>query len=295
MPGLKITLLQQPLIWMDGPANLRHFDRQLETVAGRDVIVLPEMFTSGFAMEAANKSLPQEEVVSWMRSKAQQTNALIAGSVAIQSERGPVNRFLLVEPEGNVHFYDKRHLFRMADEHQHYQAGDARVIVEWRGWRILPLVCYDLRFPVWSRNRNDYDLALYVANWPAPRSLHWQVLLAARAIENQAYVAGCNRVGTDGNGHHYRGDGRVINPQGEIIATAEPHQATRIDAELSLSALREYREKFPPGRTPTHSHYNYRLHSRCITFFRGGIVSLRNQPQNKFAWRHAVGIVSCKR
>ena len=208
MPGLKITLLQQPLIWMDGPANLRHFDRQLETVAGRDVIVLPEMFTSGFAMEAANKSLPQEEVVSWMRAKAQQTNSLIAGSAAIQSERGPVNRFFLVEPEGNVHFYDKRHLFRMADEHQHY-------------------------------------LALYVANWPAPRSLHWQLLLAARAIENQAYVAGCNRVGTDGNGHHYRGDSRVINPQGEIIATAEPHQATRIDAELSLSALREYREKFP--------------------------------------------------
>ena len=103
MPGLKITLLQQPLIWMDGPANLRHFDRQLETVTGRDVIVLPEMFTSGFAMEAANKSLPQEEVVSWMRSKAQQTNALIAGSAAIQSERGPVNRFLLVEPEGTVH------------------------------------------------------------------------------------------------------------------------------------------------------------------------------------------------
>ena len=245
MPGLKITLLQQPLIWMDGPANLRHFDRQLETVTGRDVIVLPEMFTSGFAMEAANKSLPQEEVVSWMRAKAQQTNALIAGSAAIHSERGAVNRFFLVEPEGNVHFYDKRHLFRMADEHQHYQAGDARVIFAWRGWRILPLICYDLRFPVWSRNRNDYDLALYVANWPAPRSLHWQVLLTARAIENQAYVAGCNRVGTDGNGHHYRGDSRVINPQGEIIATAEPHQATRIDAELSLSALREYREKLP--------------------------------------------------
>lgn len=133
----------------------------------------------------------------------------------------------------------------MADEHHHYQPGNRRVIVEWREWRILPLVCYDLRFPVWSRNLNDYDLALYVANWPAPRSLHWQTLLAARAIENQAYVAGCNRVGTDGNGHHYRGDSRVINPQGEVIATAEAHQATRIDAELSLSALKEYRETFP--------------------------------------------------
>lgn len=224
MPGLKITLLQQPLVWMDGPANLRHFDRQLEDITGRDVIVLPEMFTSGFAMEAAASSLAQDDVVNWMTAKAQQCNALIAGSVALQTESGSVNRFLLVEPGGTVHFYDKRHLFRMADEHLHYKAGNARVIVEWRGWRILPLVCYDLRFPVWSRNLNDYDLALYVANWPAPRSLHWQALLTARAIENQAYVAGCNRVGSDGNGCHYRGDSRVINPQGEIIATADAHQ-----------------------------------------------------------------------
>lgn len=233
MSGLKITLLQQPLVWMDGPANLRHFDRQLELVSGRDVIVLPEMFTTGFAMEAANNSLSQDSVITWMQAKARQTDALIAGSAALQTERGAVNRFLLVEPEGKVHLYDKRHLFRMADEHQHYAAGDKRIIVQWRGWRILPLIRYDLRFPIWSRNRNDYDLALYVANWPAPRSLHWQTLLTARAIENQAYVAGCNRVGTDGNGLHYRGDSRIINPQGDIIATAEPHQATRIDADLS--------------------------------------------------------------
>lgn len=245
MPGLKITLLQQPLVWMDSPANLRHFDRLLENITGRDLIVLPEMFTTGFAMEAAGHSLPQEEIIAWMHDKAQQTQAMVAGSAALLGERGPVNRFLLVEPEGTVHFYDKHHLFRMADEHHHFVAGNSRVVVEWRGWRILPLVCYDLRFPVWSRNMNDYDLALYVANWPAPRSLHWQTLLAARAIENQAYVAGCNRVGTDGNGHHYRGDSRVVNPQGEVIATAEAHQATRIDADLSLSVLREYREKFP--------------------------------------------------
>lgn len=166
-----------------------------------------------------------------MHAVAQETNALIAGSVALQTGRGPVNRFLLVEPEGNVHFYDKRHLFRMADEHQHYEAGSERVVFEWRGWRILPLVCYDLRFPVWSRNRNDYD-GVVRRQLARPRSLHWQALLTARAIENQAYVVGCNRVGTDGNGHHYRGDSRVISPQGEIIATAEPHQATRIDAEI---------------------------------------------------------------
>ncbi|WP_054180554.1 amidohydrolase [Trabulsiella odontotermitis] len=245
MSGLKITLLQQPLVWMDGPANLRHFDLQLEDLTGRDLIVLPEMFTTGFAMEAAQQSLPQDEVVAWMRAKAQQTQALVAGSAALQTERGAVNRFLLVEPGGHVHFYDKRHLFRMADEHHYYQAGNERVVFEWRGWRILPLVCYDLRFPVWSRNRDDYDLALYVANWPAPRSLHWQSLLIARAIENLAYVAGCNRVGTDGNGHHYRGDSRIISPQGEILASAEAHQATRLDAELSLELLQEYREKFP--------------------------------------------------
>lgn len=121
MPGLKITLLQQPLVWMDGPANLRHFDRQLEGITGRDVIVLPEMFTSGFAMEAAASSLAQDDVVNWMTAKAQQCNALIAGSVALQTESGSVNRFLLVEPGGTVHFYDKRHLFRMADEHLHYK------------------------------------------------------------------------------------------------------------------------------------------------------------------------------
>jgi predicted amidohydrolase len=243
--GLKITLMQQPLVWMDGPANLRHFDLQLEEITGRDLIVLPEMFTTGFAMEAAQQSLPQDEVVAWMHAKAQQTQALVAGSAALQTESGAVNRFLLVEPDGKVHFYDKRHLFRMADEHHYYEAGNTRVVFEWRGWRILPLVCYDLRFPVWSRNRDDYDLALYVANWPAPRSLHWQSLLIARAIENQAYVAGCNRVGTDGNGHHYRGDSRIISPQGEILASAEAHQATRIDADLSLELLQEYREKFP--------------------------------------------------
>ena len=185
VPGLKISLLQQPLVWMDGPANLRHFDRQLEGITGRDVIVLPEMFTTGFAMEAAKQSLPEADVVEWMHARAAQSQALIAGSAALQTEHGAVNRFLLVEPDGTVHHYDKRHLFRMADEHHHYEAGNQRVVFEWRGWRILPLVCYDLRFPVWSRNQNDYDLALYVANWPAPRSLHWQSLLIARAMKTR--------------------------------------------------------------------------------------------------------------
>ncbi|MFV9685292.1 amidohydrolase [Pantoea sp. ARC607] len=245
MSALKITLLQETLSWMDGEANLRHFDAQLAGLTGRDLIILPEMFTTGFAMEAAKSSLPEAQVIEWLHQHARRTDALIGGSAAIQTENGAVNRFLLVAPDGTVHQYDKRHLFRMADEHHHYLPGEQRQVFAWRGWRILPQICYDLRFPVFSRNRNDYDLALYVANWPAPRARHWQALLLARAIENQAYVAGCNRVGSDGNQHHYSGDSQIISPQGEILSAAEPHQRARLDAELSLETLNAYRERFP--------------------------------------------------
>lgn len=248
MSDLTITVLQETLCWMDGEANLRHFDTVLASVTGRDLILLPEMFTTGFAMEAAKSALPQQRVVEWLHGHAHASGALIGGSAAIQTPQGAVNRFLLVEPDGTLHQYDKRHLFRMADEHNHYQPGKKREIVSWRGWRILPQICYDLRFPVFSRNCNDYDLALYVANWPAPRALHWQALLLARAIENQAWVAGCNRVGTDGNQHQYSGDSRIISPKGEIVSAAEPHARTRLDATLSLDALREYRTAFPAWR-----------------------------------------------
>jgi predicted amidohydrolase len=245
---LNLTVLQQPLVWMEGEANLAFFDTLLADLQGRDLIILPEMFTTGFAMEAAKSSLPQARVIEWLHEKAKVCKAMVGGSAAIQTEKGAVNRFLLVEPDGKVHHYDKRHLFRMADEHHHYLAGDRREIVEWRGWRILPQVCYDLRFPVFSRNANDYDLALYVANWPAPRAAHWQALLLARAIENQAYIAGCNRVGSDGNHHHYSGDSRIISPQGEILASGEAHQPAILNAGLSLESLREYRERFPAWR-----------------------------------------------
>jgi len=248
MSDLKVTVLQETLHWMDGEANLRHFDAVLEGVTGRDLILLPEMFTTGFAMEAAQRSLPQAQVVDWLHKHAEASDALVGGSAAIQTEKGAVNRFLLVEPDGTLHQYDKRHLFRMADEHHHYLPGETRAVLEWRGWRILPQICYDLRFPVFSRNRNDYDLALYVANWPAPRALHWQALLLARAIENQAYVAGCNRVGSDGNQHQYSGDSRIISPQGEILSEAEPFAQARLDATLSLETLTAYRERFPAWR-----------------------------------------------
>ncbi|CNI41018.1 amidohydrolase [Yersinia pekkanenii] len=252
MSTLKLTLLQQPLVWLDAQANLRHFDMLLEPLRQRDVIVLPEMFTTGFAMNAAENALSEAEISNWLRHWAAQSNALIGGSVALTTSNGAVNRFLLAEPGGQIHHYDKRHLFRMAGEHHHYQAGSERKVVEWRGWRILPQVCYDLRFPVWSRNQQDYDLALYVANWPATRAKHWQTLLAARAIENQAYVAGCNRVGDDDNGHHYQGGSVILDAQGETLAQAEPGLAAQLDAELSLETLRAYREKFPAWRDVDH-------------------------------------------
>jgi len=245
MSALNITVLQETLHWMDGAANLRHFDTVLADIRDRDLIVLPEMFTTGFAMEAAARSLPQDEVVNWLHGHARRTNALVGGSAAIQTADGAVNRFLLVAPDGTLHHYDKRHLFRMANEHQFYLPGEAREVIVWRGWRILPQICYDLRFPVFSRNRNDYDLALYVANWPAPRALHWRSLLLARAIENQAYVAGCNRVGSDDNGHQYRGDSQIISPTGDRLACAEPDARARLDATLSLEALQAYRARFP--------------------------------------------------
>ncbi|MFE8045645.1 amidohydrolase [Brenneria goodwinii] len=248
MSTLKITLLQAPLTWLDATANLNHFDTLLTDVTGRDVIVLPEMFTSGFSMEAAQKGIERPVIVKWLHQWAQRNNALVGGSVALRTPKGAVNRFLLVDPQGGVYHYDKRHLFRMADEHQYYQAGGERTVIEWRGWRICPLICYDLRFPAWSRNHRDYDLLLYVANWPAPRAAHWKTLLAARAIENQAYVAGCNRVGSDGNGHSYQGDSMVINALGETLASAPPNQPARLDAELSLEVLQSYREAFPAWR-----------------------------------------------
>ncbi len=245
MSTLKLTLLQQPLVWMDGAANLGFFEQLLNEIHYRDLIVLPEMFTSGFAMEAATHSLSENDVVTWMRQQAAKTNAMLAGSAAVQKNGAAVNRFYCCEPDGQIHFYDKRHLFRMAGEHQHYQAGNQRTVIEWRGWRILLQICYDLRFPVFSRNRNDYDLALYVANWPEARIQHWQTLLQARAIENQSYVAGCNRTGEDPKGHIYSGDSLILGPQGEILTRAEPHHPARLDADLSLEVLRHYREVFP--------------------------------------------------
>ncbi len=245
---LRIAVVQSALVWQDWAANKAQFTARIESLAGQaDVIVLPEMFTTGFSMDTATSAQSMDgDAVNWMRAMAESSGAAICGSMVMEEPGvGFTNRFLWMPPAGAYSYYDKRHLFRMGAEHQHYQSGDRRVVIDYRGWRILPLVCYDLRFPVWSRNRQDYDLMVLVANWPAKRSMHWKVLSQARAIENQAYVAVCNRVGEDGNGWSFSGDSRIISAEGEILAELEPDADGVLLHTLSSDKLTQYREGFP--------------------------------------------------
>lgn len=245
LKDLNVTLVQHTLAWEDPRDNRQQFDALLESAApDTDLVLLPEMFTTGFSMNAlANAEEPGGATEQWMRHMAQRHDCALGGSVAVRAEGEVYNRFLFVTPDSTTH-YDKRHLFRMAGEHRRYAMGHERVVVEWRGWRIKPEVCYDLRFPVFSRNRNDYDLLLYVANWPAPRAMHWRTLLRARAIENLAVVVGVNRIGSDANGLDYRGDSLVVDARGEIIADLEDREALQT-VTLEGAALEAYREAFP--------------------------------------------------
>lgn len=248
---LHVAVLQSPLHWQHAAANRAQFSQQIaelvqSTAAPLDLLVLPEMFNSGFSMQPERFAEDANgDTVQWLQAHAKQYQLALAGSIAIRTAQGFVNRLLFVTPDGAVQHYDKRHLFRMGDEHQHYQAGDARVVVRYRGWRLLLQVCYDLRFPVFARNRDDYDIALYVANWPAPRARIWSTLLSARAIENQAYVIGCNRVGDDGNGLHYTGDSVILDMVGAPLASLAPGEAGVVQATLCPQALHEFRRTFP--------------------------------------------------
>ncbi len=247
MQDLRTTLVQCMLHWEDAAANRQHFSERLASLAGTtDLVVLPEMFSTGFTMHGAAVAETMDgPTVQWMREQAAALDAAIYGSLVITSESGITNRGLFVCPDGTVTHYDKRHLFRMANEHDHYAAGRDRVVVEWRGWRILLQVCYDLRFPVFSRNRNDYDLALYVANWPEARRYPWSQLLVARAIENLAYVVGVNRVGMDGKGIHYSGDSAVVDFKGEHVVQLEAGRELVRTLRLQGQALVDFRTRFP--------------------------------------------------
>lgn len=245
-PDLELALIQTTLAWQDPAANRKHFQALLEQAHGADLVLLPEMFSTGFSMESAALAEPEDgPTTRWMREQAQAVGAVIGGSLIIQAADGSYrNRFLWAQPDGCLAHYDKRHLFRMAGEHQHYSAGEQRVIVELKGWRVRPLICYDLRFPVWARNTGDTDLLIYTASWPALRRNHWNRLLPARAIENLCYVAGVNRVGEDPNGHAYSGDSQVLDFQGDaLLAAGEGDGVFRV--RLSSEALNAYRERFP--------------------------------------------------
>lgn len=247
MRDLRVSLVQSMLHWEDADSNRSMFARWLAPLAGAtDLVVLPEMFTTGFTMQSRERAEDMDgPTMAWLRQQASTLDAAIYGSMIIVDLGRYFNRGLFVGPDGSVTTYDKRHLFRMAGEDAHYVPGDRRVVVEWRGWRILLQVCYDLRFPVFSRSRNDVDLMLYVANWPEPRRFAWSSLLVARAIENLAHVAGVNRVGMDGKGIHYTGDSVVLDPRGQELAAIGAGKEGVTTVTLEGAALLDLRAKFP--------------------------------------------------
>jgi predicted amidohydrolase len=245
---LRLTLVQSDLAWQDAAKNRAVLEALLAPLAGStDLVLLPEMFTSAFVVGQGAVPEPHPgATLQWMQRMARELGAALAGSVAVRVDGRQLNRLLFVTPEGETRHYDKRHLFRMLGEHERYAAGEDKLLLTWRGWRLFPMVCYDLRFPVWCRNTEaePYDLMLCVANWPAPRSEHWSTLLKARAIENLAFVAGVNRVGRDGNGLDYAGQSAIYGPRGETLAHAGD-VATVVQARLERSSLVEWRERFP--------------------------------------------------
>ena len=243
---MKISLIQMSLAWCDTTENLRRAEELIANVPGADVYVLPEMFTTGFCMKPQHIAEPMEgPTLQWMRRMAAENNAAIVGSVAaLTNEAGYRNRMYFVEPDGKVTHYDRRHLFSYSGEDKHYEAGNKRVIVEFRGVRFFLQVCYDLRFPVFGRNRDDYDVALYVANWPDKRRMAWDILLRARAIENQAVVIGVNRIGTDPM-CNYDGGTAAIDFFGFVAARCEDNTEQAITYDIKMEELRQYRCKFP--------------------------------------------------
>ncbi len=245
MPTLDITIVQADLHWHDASANREKFDSALAAIdAKTDLVVLPEMFTTGFSMDAPNLAETMHgDSVDWMRRWAAQKSAAICGSLIISENDQYFNRFICAKPDGSLHTYDKRHLFRLADEHNHYAQGMETAVFELNGFRICPMVCYDLRFPVWSRNRDNYDLLLYVANWPSARHNVWATLLRARAIENLSFLAGVNRVGKDGNDHPYIGGSAIIDYLGNELADLGDAEGSAT-ASLDLDLLNKFRERF---------------------------------------------------
>jgi len=243
---LRVTLVQTELAWQDPAANRRRLAAHLHgLISHTDLVALPEMFSTGFSMDAA--ALAEDmagPTIGWMREEAAALGCVITGSLIIREQGRCYNRLVWARPDGTLQHYDKRHLFRIAGEQDHYVAGGRRLVVELKGWRVCPMICYDLRFPVWSRNRDDYDLLLYVANWPQRRAHAWSTLLKARAIENLSYVVGVNRIGRDGNGAAYAGDSVALDFLGRTLSSEGGGDRVET-AVLDLESLHAYRRSFP--------------------------------------------------
>lgn len=242
---MKISVVQTDLTWEDKNANLLSFSRLITPLFGKtDLVILPETFSTGFTMRTADFAEPMKDrTFNWMKDLAIRGNFGICGSYIVEENGSYFNRFVFVN-QCTEHFYDKRHLFSIGDEDKFFTRGSVKTVFRYMDFRICPFICYDLRFPVWSRNRNDYDLAIYAANWPGARIGAWNVLLRARAIENQCYVAASNRTGVDGEGKSHPGMSQIINARGEVIAAAGEEPEKVISAELSIEELTDFRQKF---------------------------------------------------
>ncbi|MBX2909645.1 MAG: amidohydrolase [Chitinophagales bacterium] len=241
----KVALVQANIHWENVQKNIEHFNELLKQISAVDLIVLPEMFTTGFSI---NTELAKENstiALPWLQATAKEKNAVMCGSVIIEESQSFYNRLFWVEPSGRISTYDKRHLFSLSEEPKHFSAGKERLIVEYKGWKFCPLVCYDLRFPVWSRNQDNYNVLLYIASWPQKRDFAWNTLLPARAIENQSYVIGVNRIGIDGNGLSYSGNSAVYDALGEKLFSNSVHQESIKIATLDFASQQKNRTKLP--------------------------------------------------
>ena len=242
---LNIAFIQANLKWENPEANRELFSDKIDKISETvDLIILPEMFTTGFSMKAEKLAEPTEaKTLEWMRDKARMKNSAITGSVIIGENGNYYNRLFFVFPDGSYKLYDKRHTFTLAKEDETYTAGKERLIVEFKGWKICPLICYDLRFPVWARNTEDYDLLIYVANWPKKRVNAWDALLKARAIENMSYCVGLNRTGEDGDGYVYNGHSAAYDELGEEITELNREDEFISEISLDKESLYETRSK----------------------------------------------------
>jgi predicted amidohydrolase len=248
MKDLRLTILQTPLLWEDNNGNLMFLEEQLRVVKknSTDIIVLPEMFNTGFTMNAARVAETMQGTgIGWLKNIAVKKNSFVCGSLIIKERGKYFNRLIMMAPDGTYHHYDKRHLFRMAGEDKVFTGGKKHLTVMVKGWKVSPFICYDLRFPVWCRTTSHTDLMIFIANWPQRRYHAWSSLLLARAIENQCYVAGVNRVGTDGKGIAYSGDSAILDPWGNYETQIIQNTSACLTVRLRHKKLTEIRKNFP--------------------------------------------------